>query len=108
MTVAFSVHVVDGEGISVPDAYFDICEDEFQEIKRYILAKFRPITGRSHQLRVHAATPRDQGGIGAPIAGDSLYGDATSAPRLLLHATMLAFWDPTTHEWMRFENTAPF
>jgi tRNA pseudouridine32 synthase/23S rRNA pseudouridine746 synthase len=70
--------------------------------------EFRPITGRSHQLRVHAATPRDAGGLGAPIAGDSLYGDADSAPRLLLHAERLAFWDPTTHEWVKFESPPPF
>ena len=69
---------------------------------------FRPITGRSHQLRVHAATPRPVGGLGAPIVGDPLYGDPTAAPRLLLHADMLAFWDPTTHEWVRFERPAPF
>ena len=51
---------------------------------------FRPVTGRTHQLRVHAATPRHAGGLGAPIAGDSLYGNAASAPRLLLHADTLS------------------
>jgi tRNA pseudouridine32 synthase/23S rRNA pseudouridine746 synthase len=70
--------------------------------------EFRPVTGRSHQLRVHAATPRDAGGLGAPILGDPLYGDPTAAPRLHLHADMLAFWDPTTHEWVKFESPAPF
>ncbi len=39
-----------------------------------------PQTGRTHQLRVHLAH------LGAPILGDRLYGDATSAPRLMLHA----------------------
>jgi len=39
-----------------------------------------PETGRTHQLRVHMAL------LGAPILGDRLYGDADSAPRLLLHA----------------------
>ena len=70
--------------------------------------QFRPITGRSHQLRLHAATPPDAGGLGAPILGDPLYGDPTAAPRLMLHAEMLAFWDPTTHEWVKFECPAPF
>jgi tRNA pseudouridine32 synthase/23S rRNA pseudouridine746 synthase len=46
-----------------------------------------PETGRTHQLRLHAAWA---GGLAAPIAGDSLYGDPGSAPRLLLHATALA------------------
>lgn len=58
--------------------------------------EFTPITGRSHQLRVHAAHPLDQGGLGCPIAGDTLYGDAGSAPRLLLHASELMFYEPDT------------
>ena len=37
-----------------------------------------------------------------------LYGDPTLAPRLLLHADMLGFWDPTTHEWVKFVRPAPF
>jgi tRNA pseudouridine32 synthase/23S rRNA pseudouridine746 synthase len=49
-----------------------------------------PHTGRSHQLRVHCKH------IGHPILGDVLYGDSTSAPRLLLHARTLAFDDPDT------------
>ncbi|MEM1329039.1 MAG: RluA family pseudouridine synthase [Planctomycetota bacterium] len=60
--------------------------------------KFVPITGRSHQLRIHAATPVEQGGMGCPIAGDSLYGDESSAPRLLLHAAHLTFYEPDTPE----------
>ncbi len=69
---------------------------------------FRPLTGRTHQLRVHAATPREEGGLGHPILGDSLYGDPASAPRLLLHAWRLAFWAPTTGEWVKFESPVPF
>ena len=49
-----------------------------------------PHTGRSHQLRVHCKH------IGHPILGDVLYGDSTSAVRLLLHARTLAFDDPGT------------
>ncbi len=64
--------------------------------------EFRPITGRTHQLRVHAATPRAEGGMGCPILGDSLYGDITKAPRLMLHAAMLAFWDPDDGTWRKF------
>jgi len=58
--------------------------------------EFTPITGRSHQLRVHAAHPIDQGGLGCPIAGDTLYGNADSADRLLLHASELMFYEPDT------------
>jgi tRNA pseudouridine32 synthase/23S rRNA pseudouridine746 synthase len=49
---------------------------------------FEPVTGRSHQLRVHAAA------MGWPIAGDALYGQAASAPRLLLHACELRLPHP--------------
>ena len=70
--------------------------------------EFRPITGRTHQLRVHAAIPAEEGGLGCPIAGDTLYGDPESAPRLLLHASLLAFWAPYSGEWLKFHSVAPF
>jgi tRNA pseudouridine32 synthase/23S rRNA pseudouridine746 synthase len=61
-----------------------------------------PVTGRSHQLRIHLAA------IGHPILGDGLYGEATTAPRLLLHATHLAFDHPATGERMTFTSPAEF
>ncbi|MEZ6242205.1 MAG: RluA family pseudouridine synthase [Phycisphaerales bacterium] len=67
--------------------------------------EFVPITGRSHQLRVHAA---HADGLGRPILGDTLYADAGSAPRLLLHATTLAFTDPGTDQRIEFASPAPF
>lgn len=67
--------------------------------------QFAPITGRSHQLRVHAA---HELGLAAPILGDVLYGDPTSAPRLMLHATELSFDDPATGERVTAESPAPF
>lgn len=53
------------------------------------LVYFYPITGRTHQLRVHAAHPD---GLNAPIVGDDLYG--TKANRLHLHAEQLSFIHP--------------
>lgn len=75
--------------------------------------ELRPITGRTHQLRIHCAQPRLQadgkpGGIGLPIIGDRLYGDVSLASRLLLHAEKLGFWHPFDGEWMSFEDPAPF
>ncbi|MCW5775598.1 MAG: RluA family pseudouridine synthase [Phycisphaeraceae bacterium] len=70
--------------------------------------EFRPLTGRTHQLRVHAATPREQGGIGAPIVGDPLYGTGASAERMMLHAATLAFWRPGTGEWLVFSSEPQF
>ncbi len=65
--------------------------------------EFFPRTGRTHQLRVHAAE-----GLGCPIAGDRLYGDPSTAPRLLLHARRLRFVDPTSDEPRSVESRAPF
>jgi tRNA pseudouridine32 synthase/23S rRNA pseudouridine746 synthase len=62
-----------------------------------------PHTGRSHQLRVHAAHPL---GLGAPIVGDRLYGRA--AERLALHAEALAFVHPHTGRRVALERPAPF
>ena len=56
--------------------------------------RFRPKTGRTHQLRVHSASPL---GLGRPIKGDALYGDP-SGSRLMLHAESLSFTHPFTHK----------
>ena len=61
-----------------------------------------PVTGRSHQLRVHMAA------IGHPILGDPLYGEAAAAPRLMLHAESLRFRDPDTGETRRLRAAPPF
>ncbi|HEX8440822.1 RluA family pseudouridine synthase [Archangium sp.] len=64
---------------------------------------FFPLTGRTHQLRVHAAHPL---GLGAPIVGDRLYGHEDR--RLHLHAESLAFRHPETGQRVSFERPAPF
>ncbi|QSQ23489.1 RluA family pseudouridine synthase [Pyxidicoccus parkwayensis] len=64
---------------------------------------FFPHTGRTHQLRVHAAHPL---GLGAPIVGDRLYGHP--GERLFLHAEALTFLHPGTGERVSFELPAPF
>jgi tRNA pseudouridine32 synthase/23S rRNA pseudouridine746 synthase len=64
-----------------------------------------PLTGRSHQLRVHLLS------IGHPILGDALYGNAevqARAPRLLLHASELGFVHPATRQMLRFESPPAF
>ncbi len=64
-----------------------------------------PLTGRSHQLRVHLLS------IGHAILGDALYADKTvqgRAPRLMLHATSLQFTHPVTLQPMAFSSPAPF
>ena len=64
-----------------------------------------PITGRTHQLRVHAAHPL---GLGAAIVGDSLYGSGREGEKMLLHATTLGFCHPKTGETLHFTSTPPF
>jgi tRNA pseudouridine32 synthase / 23S rRNA pseudouridine746 synthase len=59
---------------------------------------FWPLTGRTHQLRMHAA---HELGLKAPIVGDDLYG--TSAERLYLHAAYLEFIHPLTGVTLMFE-----
>ena len=64
-----------------------------------------PVTGRSHQLRVHLLA------IGHPILGDTLYAPAevrARAPRLLLHACALELAHPATGEPLAFASPAPF
>lgn len=69
--------------------------------------QFTPHTGRSHQLRVHAA---HQLGLDAPIVGDRLYGRTApdDGERLQLHAERLAFQHPVTGERVLVEQPAPF
>lgn len=60
-----------------------------------------PVTGRTHQIRVHAAAEE------LPILGDPLYG-GTAAPRLHLHATTLGFRQPRSGEPLRFSSVPDF
>ncbi len=64
---------------------------------------FYPITGRTHQLRMHAAHPS---GLNAPIVGDDLYG--IKKDRLHLHAAFLQFKHPITQETVSFKSAVPF
>ena len=64
---------------------------------------FYPLTGRTHQLRVHAASAE---GLSTPIVGDELYG--TPSDRLYLHAESLDFIHPRTGIRIHVEKAAPF
>ncbi|MGM8892086.1 pseudouridine synthase, partial [Psychrobacter sp. 1Y1] len=73
--------------------------------KRSTLVKLTPITGRSHQLRVHMMA------LGHPILGDNFYADPLAkrlAPRLLLHAQSLTITHPYTKARMTFSCDVPF
>jgi tRNA pseudouridine32 synthase/23S rRNA pseudouridine746 synthase len=67
--------------------------------------ELEPVTGRSHQLRVHLRA------LGHPILGDTLYAPPKArakAGRLLLHAWAMGFAHPATVEWMSFESRPGF
>jgi len=63
-----------------------------------------PLTGRSHQLRVHLLA------LGHPILGDPIYaeGEARDFPRLMLHAETLALHHPVSGDWVSYQAPCPF
>ncbi|WP_338441719.1 RluA family pseudouridine synthase [Synechococcus elongatus IITB4] len=65
--------------------------------------ELQPITGRTHQLRLHMAHPE---GLGQPIVGDDLYG--YSSDRLYLHARSIRFQHPSQLDWIELESPTPF
>lgn len=76
-----------------------IGEQEYTRVALY------PITGRSHQLRLHMQV------LGHPILGDNLYAEGTAlscVERLMLHADLLELFHPVTQERMSFSSPAPF
>ncbi len=69
------------------------------------LVELEPVTGRTHQLRVHMQS------VGHPMLGDSLYAPPEIkglSPRLMLQAQELAFPHPFTDLWMDFKITTPW
>ncbi len=77
---------------------------EYDEVTNTSRIELEPLTGRTHQLRVHMAA------IGHPIVGDGLYGGKSGlyAHRLLLHANMLNFIHPFSAEPLTLFSEAPF
>jgi 23S rRNA pseudouridine1911/1915/1917 synthase len=100
-------HVKHGERISVKtkkprdaETYYSI-QKEYEE---FSLLEIKPLTGRTHQIRVHLAAS------GHPLAGDTLYGGRKSKPsfpRLFLHASCLSFIHPETKEKVDFSSALP-
>jgi tRNA pseudouridine32 synthase/23S rRNA pseudouridine746 synthase len=71
----------------------------------YTRVEFVPITGRTHQLRVHAA---DKRGLGMSILGDKLYGYHQNIGRLYLHARELRFQHPHVNKILHLQVKTPF
>ena len=68
------------------------------KVKKVTRIEFSPRTGRTHQLRLASSCPSELGGLGIPIAGDSLYGHVEEGERLMLHAVEIQFHHPTSGE----------
>ena len=81
-------------------------ETRFRVIKRYgevALIEAKPMTGRTHQIRVHAYA------LGHPLVGDVLYGaqETYGIPHPMLHAQSLSFIHPATNERVKFSASHP-
>jgi 23S rRNA pseudouridine1911/1915/1917 synthase len=73
-----------------------------EEFSGYALLEVEPVTGRTHQIRVHLAA------IGHPIVGDAVYGRPTPLiDRQFLHAAKLAFGMPLGGRLVEFESPLP-
>ena len=82
---------------------YDILDVVGYKGKQCALVRFEPLTGRTHQLRVHSAY---KDGLDVPIVGDALYGRL--ADRLMLHAASLEFRHPMTGEKVSITAKIPF
>jgi RluA family pseudouridine synthase len=90
----------------VDDKHGKPAETHFRVIKRFEEAAFieaKPLTGRTHQIRVHAYA------LGHPLVEDVLYGsrDQYGLPRPMLHAQSLSFLHPNTGERVKFSAPHP-
>jgi len=91
--------IIDTEQGKPAQTHYEVLQyDEESDTSRL---KLTPITGRTHQLRLHCQS------IGHPILGDPLYGDV-AAKRLLLHAANISFKHPVTNKTMNISSEVPF
>jgi 23S rRNA pseudouridine1911/1915/1917 synthase len=106
-TWAIGRHRKHGERMSIKTKKPRSAETHFKVMRKYrefTLLEIKPITGRTHQIRVHFAAS------GHPVVGDSRYGrkkEKVRSPRLFLHAYRLAFFHPRTGRMMEFFSPLP-
>lgn len=104
---ALGRHVKHGKKMSVKTKKPRPAKTHFMVLERFqkfTFLEIRPVTGRTHQIRVHLAAS------GHPIVGDPRYGNKRAKmhfSRLFLHAARLGFTHPETTEWMNFLSPLP-
>ncbi|MNM15560.1 Ribosomal large subunit pseudouridine synthase A [compost metagenome] len=98
------LHIVDASHNKPALTHWQVLENFQIQGQPVTRVKLTPITGRSHQLRVHMQY------LGHPIVGDTLYAtpEQQLVPRLCLHAKQLSFNHPVTAETLTFDCPVPF
>ncbi len=98
-------HVADPAWKKHALTHYEVLHHELRAGKPVTRMALQPVTGRSHQLRVHMIH------LGHVIIGDPIYADGEAlalAPRLNLHAHKLRLKHPTMNTWMGWESAVPF
>lgn len=98
-------HIVDMNWKKHALTKYEVLHHELRDGNPVTRVKLLPVTGRSHQLRVHMVH------IGHVMIGDPIYADGLAydiAPRLNLHAHKLRLKHPTQNVWMDWESPVPF
>ncbi len=94
---------VDMKGGKVAETRFEVIGNEAE----YARVRLYPLTGRTHQLRVHMAYSGEGGVVGVPILGDRLYG-VREYKRLCLHASAVEFRHPVSGDRIRLTSSCTF
>lgn len=98
-------HVADPNWKKHALTHYEVLHHELRQGKPVTRVALHPVTGRSHQLRVHMVH------LGHVIIGDPIYAEGealTLSPRLNLHAHKLRLKHPTMNTWMAWESVVPF
>jgi len=107
ITWAIGRHTKHGERMSIKTHKPRIAETRYRvkmPLREFTLLEIHPITGRTHQIRVHLAAS------GHPVVGDSRYGRkkvTSGCPRLFLHAHHLTVAHPSSGERVTFQSPLP-